>query len=161
MEYYYLISTTAESITMKMELLGFTAKLISEEYLSGASAEDNISTIIVEDNMQNKELIDNIKASGKYMYSLEYNGHVIFTDDKFIKHIAENAFKPKKVQYYDNFPEAKMDLAKCYLPAVIRPYGVSDVRFINLAREYGKGIEAIYDSLEKSPHRHVIIESYI
>ena len=52
-------------------------------------------------------------------------------------------------------------MGRVYFPAVIHPYGVSDINYIYLVRDYSKGIEAIYDSLEKSPHGHVIVESYI
>lgn len=161
MEKYNLLSTVTDVITRKMELVGYNGCNVTITDAVALLEGEGKDTIIIENCILDSAFVERIKGEGKYEFCIDYKGHTIFTNDNFIQHLIGVSFKPRSIQYYDNFPEAKIDLAKFFLPAIIRPYGVSDINYIYLVRDYSKGIEAIYDSLEKSPHRHVIIESYI
>lgn len=160
MDSYKIVTTKGEKLIRKFELVGFTSKMVSVTEVTDDLLGEGTDTVIIEDSVQNGEILEHVKRSEKYKYVNKYEGHYIFTNDQFVDHLVYVGFKPKSILYFDNFPEARIDLARVFMPVVIRPYGVSDPEYIRLVREYGKGQDAIYDCLERSPYRHIILESY-
>lgn len=160
MDSYKIVTTNGEKLITKFELVGFTSKKVSVTEATDSLLGDESDTVVIENSVLNADILESVKKCGKYKFVNEYEGHQIFTNDQFVAHLIYVGFKPKKIQYFDNFPEAKQEMGRVYFPAVIRPYGVSDPEYIRLVREYGKGQDAIYDCMERSPFRHIILESY-
>ena len=68
--------------------------------------------------------------------------------------------RPKHIQCFDNYPEAKLALGKVTFPVVIKPYENEDSRFAYVAEDYGKAAQVLYDAFEHSRNGRVVIEMY-
>ncbi len=68
--------------------------------------------------------------------------------------------KPKSIQCYDNYPEAKLALGKMSFPVVIKPYECENPQYMYEAEDYGKAAQILYDAFEHSRNGWVVIESY-
>lgn len=68
--------------------------------------------------------------------------------------------KPKKILCFDNYPEAKLALGIVKFPAVIKPYGCENQRFMYHTKDYGEAAQALYDAFEHTKNGWVVIESY-
>jgi hypothetical protein len=160
MDTIIILSENGEKILTKFQLVGFHTKEGSHIDILNELNTTECDTLVIEHSEKNIDTLNSTNNTDKYKFISKYEDHIIYTNDSFIDYLIKVQFKPASVKYFDNFPEAKLELGKTYLPAVIRPYGESEKESIRLIRDYTCGIEAIYDSLEKSAHRHVIIESY-
>lgn len=160
MDWCYIISNNPNVIMNKLGLAGVAAKEIALDELDKAlESRDSIAVVIENVDINMKEMEER-EILGMYKFKNVYLEHTILTNDIALAFLIYKGFKADKIQYFDNCPEAKRKLAHCQMPVIIRPYGVSDPIYTFLVREYGKGVEAIYETLEKSPRNHTIIESF-
>ena len=160
MDWYYIISNNPNAVMNKLGLAGLMAKEIALDEIDKALESRDSIAVVIENNGQNMKVMEERELHGVYIYNKVYMEHTILTNDIALAFLIDKGFKADKIQYFDNCPEAKRELAQCQMPVVIRPYGMSDPICTFLVREYGKGIEAIYETLEKSPRNHTIIESF-
>lgn len=68
--------------------------------------------------------------------------------------------KPKSILCFDNYPEAKMALGNVTFPAIIKPYGCSEKKYMYKALDYGKAVQVLFDAFEHTSNGWISIESY-
>ena len=67
--------------------------------------------------------------------------------------------KPKSMLCFDNYPEAKMALGNVIFPAIIKPYGCNDKRYMFKVMDYAKAVQVLFDAFEHTSNGWIVIES--